>query len=40
VGRLRSPCHFGMVRQHQTADVQLHIGDLEIPGSTLRISPE
>jgi hypothetical protein len=29
-----------MVREHQTADAQLRIGDLEIPGSMLRIAPE
>src|SRR5258708_23960916 len=34
------PCHSGMVRWHQTSDVQLHIGNLEIPGSPLRVAPE
>jgi hypothetical protein len=29
-----------MVRQHQASDVQLHIVNLEIPGSMLRIAPE
>jgi hypothetical protein len=32
--------HSGMVRKHQTSDVQLHIGEFEIPGSMLRIAPE
>jgi len=31
--RQRSTCHSGMVRQHQTRN-------LEIPGSMLRIAPE
>jgi hypothetical protein len=26
--------------QHQTSDAQLRIGNLEIPGSMLRIAPE
>jgi hypothetical protein len=29
-----------MVRYHQTSDVRLHIGNLEIAGSMLRIVPE
>jgi hypothetical protein len=28
------------VRQHQTSGVQVQPGDLEIPGSMLRIGPE
>jgi hypothetical protein len=28
------------MRGAQTSDVQLHIGNLEIPGSMLRIAPE
>jgi hypothetical protein len=32
--------HSGMVRKHQTSDVLLHSGNLEIPGSMLRIAPE
>jgi len=29
-----------MVRYHQTSDAQLRIGNLEIPGSMLRIASE
>ncbi len=32
--------HSGMVRKDQTAGAQLHTGNLEIPGSMLRIAPE
>jgi hypothetical protein len=31
--------HSLMVRQHQTSDAQLRIGNLEIPGARLRIAP-
>jgi hypothetical protein len=33
-------CASWMVRKHQTSDAQLRIGNLEIPGSMLRIAPE
>jgi hypothetical protein len=31
--------HSGMVRKHQTSDVQCTSGNLENPGSMLRIAP-
>ena len=36
----QSPTSFRDGPKHQTSDVQLHIGNLEIPGSMLRIAPE
>jgi hypothetical protein len=33
-------CASGIVRRHKTSDAQLRVGNLEIPGSMLRIAPE